>query len=56
MNTYYQVEYWNKLFNLWIKHDHIKYKTLQAAQKAVSSYKENKLGIKFHILKIDTLK
>jgi hypothetical protein len=56
MKTYYQVEYWNKLFNLWIKHDHKKYKNLQAAQKAILSYKENKLGIKFHILKIETLK
>lgn len=56
MKPYYQVSYWNKMFKLWIPHDFKKYSSLQAAQKAVDSYKEHKLGIKFRIQKIEIIK
>lgn len=56
MKKYYQVSYWNKLFKLWIPHDFKKYSSLQAAQKTVDSYKEHKLGTKFRIQKIETIK
>lgn len=56
MKTYYQVEYWNKLFNLWIKHCHKKYKTLQNAKDEISSYKDHKLGLKLRIIKIEIIK
>jgi len=56
MKKYYQIKYWNQLFNLWINHDQKKYKTLQSAQQTVISYKENKLGIKFKIYKIEIVK
>jgi hypothetical protein len=53
---FYQVSYWSKLFKLWIPHDFKKYSSLQAAQKTVDSYKEHKLGTKFRIQKIETIK
>jgi len=56
MNTYYQIEYWNSLFKKWVRHDFKKYKTLQMAQEILSSYKENKLGLKFQILKMEIIK
>jgi len=56
VKPYYQVSYWNKLFQLWIPHDFKKYSSLQAAQKAVDSYKEHGLGVKFRIQKIEIIK
>ena len=56
MKTYYQAQYWNKLFKLWGPHNFKKYPSLQDAQKAIDSYKEHKLGVKFRIQKIETLK
>jgi len=56
MKPYYQVSCWSTLFKLWIPHDFKKYSSLQAAQKTVNSYKENKLGVKFRIQKIEIIK
>ena len=56
MKTYYTIEYWNNLFKIWIKHNHIKYKNLQSAKKEISSYKENKVGIKFRLTKTSIVK
>jgi hypothetical protein len=44
------------MFKLWIPHNFKKYSSLQAAQKAIDSYKEHKLGIKFRIQKIEIIK
>ena len=51
MKTHYYVEYFNKLFNKWIRHDYTKYKTLGAAQTEIRQYKSYKLGIKLRICK-----
>jgi hypothetical protein len=56
MKRYYTIEYWNKLFNIWIKHNHIKYKNLQAAKKEIGLYKENKVGIKFRLTETSIVK
>lgn len=56
MKAYYNISYWNKLFKLWIPHDFKKYSSLQNAQKAIDSYKEHKLGVKFRIQKIEIIK
>jgi hypothetical protein len=56
MKTYYQIECWSSLFKKWVRHDFKKYKTLQTAQQIVISYKQNKLGVKFQILKIEKVK
>ena len=53
---YYKIEYFNFLFKMWINHDFKKYSSLQTAKKAVESYKEHKLGIKFRIQKIEIIK
>ena len=56
MKAYYEISTWSKLFKMWIPHDFKKYSSLQDAQKIVNSYKENKLGTKFRIQKIETIK
>lgn len=56
MNTHYEIQYWNKLFNLWINHNNKKYKNLQRAKDEVSSYKGHKLGLKLRIIKIEIIK
>jgi hypothetical protein len=56
VKPYYQVSYWSKLFKLWIPHNFKKYSSLQEAQKAIDSYKEHKLGVKFRIQKIEIIK
>jgi hypothetical protein len=56
VKPYYQVSYWSKLFKLWIPHNFKKYSSLQEAQKAIDSYKEHKLGVKFRIQKIEIVK
>jgi hypothetical protein len=56
MKAFYKIQYWNKLFNLWVSHNYKKYKTLQEAQEVVSSFKEHRLGIKFRILEIKIIK
>jgi hypothetical protein len=53
MKPYYYIEYFNKLFNMWIRHNHIKYKTLEAAQTKTRQYKSHKLGIKLRICKLE---
>lgn len=56
MKSYYQIQYRNHLFKMWIPHDFEKYFSLQTAQKTVNSYQEHKLGIKFRIQKIAIIK
>lgn len=56
MGLYYQIQDWNTLSKIWTNFNFKKYSSLQAAQKAVNSYKEHKLGIKFRIQKIETIK
>jgi len=56
MKSYYQIQYRNCLFEMWIPHNFNKYSSLQAAQKEISSYKEHKLGVKFRIQKIEIIK
>jgi hypothetical protein len=56
MKIYYQIQYWNWLFKIWTPHNFHKYSSLQTAKKIVNSYKENKLGIKFRIQKIEIIK
>jgi hypothetical protein len=52
MKKHYRIECWNTLFRKWIFHNYKKYKNLQEAQKVISSYKENKLGVKFRTIEI----
>jgi hypothetical protein len=56
MKTYYQIQYWNWLFKIWIPHDFNKYSSLQKAKEEVNSYKKHKLGVKFRIVKTEFLK
>jgi hypothetical protein len=56
MKSYYQIQYRNRLFEMWSPHNFKKYSSLQAAQKEVSSYKDHKLGVKFRIQKIEIIK
>lgn len=56
MKSYYQIQYHNRLFEMWIPHNFKKYSSLQAAQKEISSYKDHKLGIKFRIQKVEIIK
>lgn len=51
----YKIEYWNQLFQIWIPYDSVEYSSLQAAKKEIESYQEHKLGVKFRILKIETV-
>jgi hypothetical protein len=54
--TFYQVQYWNWLFKIWIPHNFKEYSSLQRAKKEVNSYEEHKLGVKFRIQKIEIIK
>jgi hypothetical protein len=56
MKKYYQIQYWNWLFKIWIPHDFNKYSSLQKAKEEVDSYKKHKLGVKFKIVKTELLK
>lgn len=56
MKSYYQIQYRNRLFEMWIPHNFKKYSSLQAAQKEISSYKDHKLGVKFRIQKVEIIK
>jgi hypothetical protein len=53
MKAYYQIEYWNKLFNMWTFHDSTEYSSLQEAKNEIKSYKEHELGVKFRIIKTE---
>lgn len=53
---YFKIEYFNKLFNLWIPYDIKKYSSLQAAQNEITSYKNHKLGVKLRIVKTEIIK
>jgi len=52
MKTYYIIENFNKLANLWVQYDFIKYKTLQMAKNEVERFKENKTKDKLRVVKI----
>ncbi|MEY4370944.1 MAG: hypothetical protein RIQ48_660 [Pseudomonadota bacterium] len=52
MKTYYIIENFNKLANLWVQYDFIQYKTLQMAKNEVERFKENKTKDKLRVVKI----
>jgi hypothetical protein len=55
MKIYYEIQNWNNLCKFWSNHNFYKYSSLQDAKKEINSYKENKLGVKFRIVKIEIL-
>jgi len=51
MKTYYIIENFNKLANLWVQYDFIKYKTLQMAKNEVERFKANETKDKLRVIK-----
>jgi hypothetical protein len=55
MKTYFIIEYFNILPNIWIRHNYIKYKTLQMAKNEVKRFKEHGTNDKLRVIKIQTV-
>jgi allophanate hydrolase subunit 1 len=52
MKTFYIIENFNKLANLWVQYDFIQYKTLQMAKNEVERFKENKTKDKLRVVEV----
>lgn len=54
--TYYIIEFYQEGCKKWIRHTFLEYASLKDAKREVDSYKQHKLGVKFRILKVTTIK